>query len=263
VATRSPPVGTTAVAHIDRGKHGAMMVAETSPAQLLEQLRDVIAQDGLLAGDRMPSETALAIRFGVSRTKVREVLKLLEREGLVHAVQGSGRFVSPLGALRVERPITVYEGISEMLSGRGHEAATLVLNVEETNCDQHVAEALGIAVDDPIIRLVRLRLVDDEPVVLSINAVPRMRLPGPLEFRDWSGSLTAALEAHGNRIVSSAAQVSARNLDRAYADRYNLTGFDPWLVVEESCITRTGDRVMHAIDYHRADVIGFSVLRQR
>jgi GntR family transcriptional regulator len=239
------------------------MADEASPARLLDQLRELIDEDRLLPGDQLPSEAALARRFGVSRTKVREALKLLEREGLVHAVQGSGRFVSPLGVLRVERPVTIYEGISEMLSARGYAATTLVLSVEETGCDQHVADALGIAVDDMIIRLVRLRLVDDEPLVFSINAVPRDRLPGSVEFRDWSDSLTAALEAHGHRIVSSAAHVSARNLEHEYAERYNLTGFDPWLVVEESCITRTGERVMHAVDYHRASAIGFSVLRHR
>jgi GntR family transcriptional regulator len=240
-----------------------MTATDASPARLLEQLRDLIGEDRLLPGDRLPSEAALAVRFGVSRTKVREALKLLEREGLAHAVQGSGRFVSSLGSLRVERPITVYESITEMLGGRGYKATTVVLGVKKTGCDQHVADALGIAVGDPIIRLVRLRLVDDEPLVFSVNAVPRTCLPGPLEFRDWSGSLTAALESHGNRIVSSAAQVSARNLEPEYADRHNLTGFDPWLVVEESCITRTGARVLHAVDYHRASAIGFSVLRRR
>jgi GntR family transcriptional regulator len=237
--------------------------SDASPARLLEQLRGLIGEDRLLPGDRLPSEAELAVRFGVSRTKVREALKLLEREGLVHAVQGSGRFVSSLGSLRVERPITVYESITEMLGGRGYDATTVVLGVEETGSDQHVADALGVAVGDPIIRLVRLRLVDDEPLVFSVNAVPRACLPGPLEFRDWSDSLTAALESHGNRIVSSAAQVSARNLEPEYADRHHLTGFDPWLVVEESCITPTGARVLHAVDYHRASAIGFSVLRQR
>jgi GntR family transcriptional regulator len=240
-----------------------VVAVDASPAQLLEQLRGLIGEDRLLPGDRLPSEAELATSFGVSRTKVREALKLLEREGLVHAVQGSGRFVSALGSLRVQRPRTVYESITEMLGGRGYEATTAVLNVEQTGCDQNVAEALCITVDEPIIRLVRLRLVDDEPLVFSINAVPRECLPGPLEFRDWSGSLTAALESHGNRIVSSAAQVSARNLESEYAERYNLTGFDPWLVVEESCVTPTGARVLHAVDYHRASAFGFSFLRQR
>jgi GntR family transcriptional regulator len=234
-----------------------------SPAWLLERLRDLITEDHLQAGDRMPSEALLAVRFGVSRTKVREALKLLEQDGIVHAVQGSGRFVSPVGTLSVERPITIYESITEMLAGRGFAVSTLVLDVQETGCDQRVAEELGLAPDDPVIRLTRLRLVDDEPMVFSINTIVRECLPGPIRHRDWSGSLTAALEAHGHHIVSSAARVTATNLASDLAERYDLTGLDPWLLVEESCVTQSGRRVLHALDYHRGSAMGFNVLRRR
>ena len=47
------------------------------------------------------------------------------------------------------------------------------------------------------------------------------------------------------------------------AERYNLARFDPWLLVEEACITDSGDRVMHALDYHRGSDIAFNVLRRR
>jgi GntR family transcriptional regulator len=239
------------------------MTTDSSPSRLLAQLRDLIPEDQLRPGDRLPAEPALSARFGVSRTKVREALKLLEQEGLVHAVQGRGRFVSPLGGLRVERPMTVYESITEMLAGRGYDVSTAVLDVRETACDEHVAEALELSAGDPIIRLTRLRVVDDEPLVFSINAIPRDALPGPVRFRDWSGSLTAALEAHGNRIVSSAACVSATNIGPESAERYSLSRFDPWLLVEESCITESGARVLHALDYHRGSAIAFNVLRRR
>lgn len=239
------------------------MTADSSPAWLLEQLRDLITEDHLQAGDRMPAEALLAVRFGVSRTKVREALKLLEQAGLVHAVQGSGRFVSPLASLSVERPMTIYESITEMLTGRGHQVSTLVLDVQETGCDRGVTEQLGVAPGDPVIQLTRLRLADDEPMIFSINTIVRDCLPGPIRHRDWSGSLTVALEAHGSHIVSSAARVTATNLAANLAERYDLTHFDPWLLVEESCVTQSGTRVMHALDYHRGSAMGFNVLRRR
>jgi GntR family transcriptional regulator len=239
------------------------MTTDSSPARLLAQLRDLIAEDQLQPGDRMPAEAELALRFGVSRTKVREALKLLEQDGVVHAIQGSGRFVSPIGSLRVERPMTVYESITEMLTGLGHSVSTVVLDVEETACDRAVAEALDLEPDDPTIRLTRLRLADEEPMVFSINTIVRECLPGPIRHRDWSGSLTTALEAHGSHIVSSTARVTAANLDPDTAERYDLARFDPWLLVEETCITQSGRRVMHALDYHRGSAMGFNVLRRR
>jgi GntR family transcriptional regulator len=230
---------------------------------LRELLIELIASEGLRPGDRLPAESTLASRLGVSRSKVREALKRLEEEGRVYAVQGLGRFVSPAGSLEVERPITVYESITEMLGGRGRPVATSVLAVEEAVADGVVAAALDVGEDEPIVRLTRLRLSDDEPLVFSVNSILRTALPGPVRFRDWTVSLTQALEAHGHRIVSSAARISATELPDHLAARYDLGQFGPWLLVEETCITADGLRVMHALDYHRGSEIAFNVLRRR
>jgi GntR family transcriptional regulator len=236
---------------------------DATPAQLRDGLRAMIADERLRPGAQLPTEPALAKRFGVSRTKVREALKLLEQDGLVHAIQGRGRFVSPLGSLRVERPVTIYESISEMLAERGYTVTTVVLGVEEATADAAVAEALDLAAGDPVIRLTRLRLGDDEPLVFSINTIARDALPGPIGHRDWSVSLTGALEAHGHRVVSSVARLSATDMPADAAARFDLARFDPWLLIEESCITQDGSRVLHALDYHRSGEIAFNVLRRR
>jgi GntR family transcriptional regulator len=235
----------------------------TSAAQLRARLLASITSDDLKPGDQLPTEAKLAERFGVARSTVREALKLLEQDGIVHAIQGRGRFLSPLGSVRVERPITVYESISEMLANLGYRVTTLVLGVEEATADERVASALDISAGDPLIRLVRLRLGDDEPMVLSVNSIVRDCLPGPVSFRDWSTSITEALAAHGHPIASSVARISATDLPAEYAERYDLGQFDPWLLIEETGITHDGARVLHALDYHRGSEFTFNVLRRR
>src|SRR3712207_1551334 len=47
------------------------------------------------AGSSLPPEPVLAETFGVSRTVVREAMKLLEAKGLVQVRQGSGTVVNP------------------------------------------------------------------------------------------------------------------------------------------------------------------------
>jgi len=44
-------------------------------------------------GDRLPTETALAEQFSVSRPVIREALAQLRDDGLIHARQGSGSYV--------------------------------------------------------------------------------------------------------------------------------------------------------------------------
>lgn len=61
---------------------------------VLRDLRDLITAGVVTPGDRLPSEHALAARYGVSRTVVREVLRVLETQGLTTTLTGKGTFVT-------------------------------------------------------------------------------------------------------------------------------------------------------------------------
>lgn len=73
-------------------------------SELLERIRV-----GTLApGERMPSERALALHFGVSRTTVRDALKTLVGLGVVRAERSSGIYVEgPTGALLGDQLVSV------------------------------------------------------------------------------------------------------------------------------------------------------------
>ncbi|HVU11195.1 MAG TPA: FadR/GntR family transcriptional regulator [Phototrophicaceae bacterium] len=58
-----------------------------------EELRSYIIDNQMRPGDRLPSETTLAERLGVSRNVVREAIKGLEAQGLVEVRVGLGIFV--------------------------------------------------------------------------------------------------------------------------------------------------------------------------
>ncbi len=234
-----------------------------STSSLRDDIARMISEDGLVPGDRLPTETQLAERFGLARSTVREALKRLEEEGLVDAVQGKGRFVSAVAAAIVERPITRYEGVTEMLGRLGHDVTTSVFSVSEVPADATQAQSLHVTEGTPLIRLARLRYGDGEPLVFSIDHILRDALPGPISHRDWSAPLTEALEANGHQIVSSVARISAVDLPFDLARRHRLTGLGPWLLVTEVCLTRAGRRILLAEDYHRGSLIGFNVRRQR
>ncbi len=58
-----------------------------------DALRSYVIDNRLQPGDRLPAETALANRLGVSRNVVREAIKALEAQGLLEVRVGLGVFV--------------------------------------------------------------------------------------------------------------------------------------------------------------------------
>jgi DNA-binding GntR family transcriptional regulator len=88
------------------GLHGELLVA----------LRDFIVEGNLADGARVP-ERDLCERFGVSRTPLREALKVLAAEGLIDLLPNRGARIRPLRQQDVREMFDVMGGL-EALAGR-------------------------------------------------------------------------------------------------------------------------------------------------
>ena len=62
--------------------------------QIVQQIEESIVKGTLKPGDQLPAERELALRFGVSRTAVREAVKALREKGLVEAYSGRGTYIT-------------------------------------------------------------------------------------------------------------------------------------------------------------------------
>ena len=62
--------------------------------QAVEQIQDLISTGALTGGQRLPPEQELSRQLGVSRSSVREALRVLESEGTIEIRRGSGAFIS-------------------------------------------------------------------------------------------------------------------------------------------------------------------------
>ncbi len=74
----------------------AVRVARAS-GDIVQQIKTSIFDGKLMPGDRLPSEKELTEQFGVSRTTVRDALRVLESQGLINIKVGAGggAFISP------------------------------------------------------------------------------------------------------------------------------------------------------------------------
>jgi DNA-binding FadR family transcriptional regulator len=85
---------------------------QTLPQQIAASIRDSILDGSLGAGDRLPSEEALAEMYGCSRPTVREALGTLRADGVLTSARGRG------GGYRVAElsPAALGAAVGEVIS---------------------------------------------------------------------------------------------------------------------------------------------------
>jgi DNA-binding GntR family transcriptional regulator len=83
--------------------------------EIVEKLREMIGEGELEPGARVP-EKLLCVRFGVSRTPLREALKVLASEGLVDLLPNRGAVIATLELSALEEMFPVM-GHLEALAG--------------------------------------------------------------------------------------------------------------------------------------------------
>jgi DNA-binding GntR family transcriptional regulator len=115
-ALDSPEAAHSALSASDDAAATSAKPAATLHGELLEALRDYIVEGNLADGARIP-ERLLCDRFGISRTPLREALKVLAAEGLIELLPNRGARVRELGADDLRELFDVMGGL-EALAGR-------------------------------------------------------------------------------------------------------------------------------------------------
>lgn len=138
-------------------------------SQLYETLKGRILSGEWGQGDRVPSERKMVEEFGVSRGTVRQALAALRAEGFVLGGIGS----SP----RVQRVVPsqsfdTFVSFTEWARSLGKEPGQRVIEISRRIAEPSEAEGLGLDPGDTIVEVLRVRLFDDEPVMLESAVYP-------------------------------------------------------------------------------------------
>jgi len=96
IASAQPPLVTSELEPVRRTK-----VYE----EVAERIRRLIVDGRLRPGDKLPPERELAERFAVSRTSVRDAIRVLELTGLLEPRQGEGTVVRELTPDSLAQPL--------------------------------------------------------------------------------------------------------------------------------------------------------------
>lgn len=150
--------------------------------QIERNLRDLIINGKLIPGGMIPSEWELVELYGVSRLTVRRAVDELVRQNWLERKHGVGTFVRQPSAASISATKLSF---TEQMRSIGRQPGSRLISKRETSATPKIARSLRLEVDDPIFEITRVRLADDEPILLETTCLSLKRFSSLPEV-SWS-----------------------------------------------------------------------------
>ena len=217
---------------------------------------------GVKPGERLPSEPKLAAELGVSRSTLREVMRIFEGQGLIRRRQGVGTFVVSNENV-IDSGLEVLESI-ESLAQRTHQTVSLgVMQITRREATQEEADALGVDENTTLIEVSRAILAEKRPVAFLIDRLPRNVLT-PEELRSgFTGSVLDLLIKRGNPVLTnSRTEIRAVPATSEVARVLEIQRGDVLLCFVATLYTADGRVVDYSHSYFLPGYFRFHVVRR-
>lgn len=222
--------------------------------QVKRDLLHRIESGELSPGDALPPERELCERYGVSRPTLRQATQDLVREGVLTVRRGVGTFVAQP---RVRQQLGSVLGFTEKMTREGRRASTRVLERSLHRADEldpSVAAELQLEATASVLRVIRLRLADDVPVMVETMHISPDRFPGIADLDLEATSLYQALrERFGIQIVQLRETLEPVLLSAADAKLLRARGRSPSIQATITSFDQAGGPVEHTISRVHGD----------
>lgn len=126
--------------------------------QVKQIILDEINNEGVKAGDAIPTEKTFCDIYGISRTTIRQAISELVNEGYLYRVKSKGTFVSQ-PKIKTDL-VNMYDGYNIELFGMAMTPSTHLIEITLVKANSEQARALDVKEGDTVIYLLRHRYAD-------------------------------------------------------------------------------------------------------
>lgn len=228
-------------------------MAQPSPVARYHRIEMALAariRAGMYDATGLPGERALAAEFGAARVTIRTALQRLQDQGLVLRTERRGTVAAAEGA--PARPRLLREHVDKFLD-RGRPDLRKVLSFRWVPASPFVAQQLGLAAGDKLLRVVRLRSNEGGTLTYTEVHVPRNVAPAVSRAALERKAFVQLLEEHGIRIGAADQVVACEAAGYEVAQALGIAIGAPIMKLTRVLYDADGAAIQLFIAWYRAD----------
>jgi GntR family transcriptional regulator len=228
-----------------------------------QELREAILRGLYGPGSQLPAESELVHILGVSRTVVREALRLLEEDGLISRRHGVGTFVRQHA---IVHNLNFNFGTTEMIRSAGFRPGTPFLDVRREPATDEVAQALNVPAGTQVVVVERVRSADGKPVVATYDYLPEA-VVGPVDivsfWSDQDVSIYSLFQSVFSQVIEyGVARLLPVKAPAHIAHQLGLPVEATLLYLVQTDYSPSDEPVLYSCEYHLPDAFDFLVMRR-
>ena len=223
--------------------------------QIADSLLDQIESGELEHGTRLPSERKLSKLFDVNRLTLRRALSRLETHGIITRQHGKGNYVAEP---KIERQTGRLISFTHGMERRGLAPGAKVITFEQRPVEAAMAKQMAIPVLTPVYYGHRLRLINQEPVMLEEFWMPVNAFPG-LEHHDFTNHSTYEImeSEYGISMLKARRSFEPATATEYEAELLEIEAGSPLMLVRRLGFDLDGRCVEYGKDLYRGDRFRF------
>lgn len=234
------------------------------PRPLYLQAEDALVQ--FLArtepGEQLPSEPQLAQKLGVSRSTLREALRVLKDKGLIVRRQGVGTFVQPQPPL-IPSGLETLESLDVVADRLGTVVSTIQVQIEEQPASPELVEKLLLPPGALVTCVRRVKMAGEQRVAFMEDMVPATVASAEELRSEFQDSVLDYLRKRGKPQPDYArADIRALPADGELAMRLARPPGTALLLLEEVLYSEEGKPMDYSRNYFVPGYFSFHVIRR-
>lgn len=224
-----------------------------------KEIEEMIKNKIFKEGDKLPSEPAFAKQLNVSRSTLREAIKLLQRQGILISRNGDGTYVKKNTGI-INDCMNILQSTETMIKNSGYIVSQYNLDIYKRNMTEEWKQKLRCSEKAVIIE--RIRGHENKYFAYTFNIIPE-DIAGDIFEEGITGSLLSLLKKKKNiKISYSLSEICIPDMSEIFdVKAVNKLG-EKTLLLKQLHFDKNDEPVFYSYDYMNNNYIRFMMKRE-